>query len=279
MLNNLNKNNQDEQNKINIFHKLRDKKSVDIITELYKYINERIDNILKNEKATNIPIVIQEFISQITSEFLKLWNLDKDIHRAYYYEEIINGFENLITKSVYPKLMNIFQDESGFDKFYKKFSNLTLEHLGLEIFLDEFELDKQIKQLREINDYQAPREKVNLVVNFCNYLGYKYPKLERNKFMKLLAFTILQAQVPKIKMNIKFISSFRHKTTVTSEENYYILQFNKAIEFIKNLEDEGNKELNITKKDYIMLVEEGEKKDPFLISDSKRNVKGIFIII
>jgi hypothetical protein len=75
-------------------------------------------------------------------------------------------------------------------------------------------------------------------------------------------------------MNIKYINSFRHKTTTTSEENYFILQYLKACDFIQSLvEEDGKKQLNISKKEYIALVEEQEKKDLILLTDKGKNNK------
>jgi hypothetical protein len=264
-------NTNDEENKINIFHKLRDKKSASIISQLLNFINNQIDDILKNENINNIPIIIQDFISHLTLEFIKQWNLEQNINRPIYYIEIIEGFESLITKSIYPKLMNLYQDDLAFDKLCKKFSFITLKHLDLDVFIDEFELAKQFKNLTDINDYKGPKEKSVLLVNFYNYLSYSFPKLERDNFIKLLAYTILKANITNLKINVKFIQAFRHKTTISCEESYYLLQINKAFSFIQQLEDDGNKGLNMNKKEYITLVEESEKKDPFLLKKCNIN--------
>jgi hypothetical protein len=263
-----------DNNKINIFHKLRDKKSNGVITSLYNFINNQVDDIIKNEKVNDVSTIIQDYISSITIDFTKLWNLDYPSDQNYV--ETVEGFEYLITKSVYPKLMNLFQDDAAFDKVVKRFSFVTLKHLDLDIFFDEFDLAGQLKQLTEINHYKAPKEKACLIVNYCNYLSCKYPKLDTVKFVKLLAFTLLKANIPCLKLNIRFILAFRNKTVVSNEESYFLLQITKAIEFIQSLQEEENKLLNINKKDYSILVEENEKKDLFLITDKKKD-KGIFV--
>jgi hypothetical protein len=265
-MNNKESNNEDHH-KINIFHKLRDKKSNDIITQLYNFINNQIDDNILNEKINDISTIIQEKISSLTIDFTKLWNLTDSNH----YIEIIEGFENLITKSIYPKLMNLFQEDAAFDKICNKFSFVTLKHLDLDIFFDEFDLAGQLKHLNEINHYKAPKEKATLILNFCNYLCCKYPRLEGIKFTKLLAFTLLKANIPCLKINLKFISAFRHKTTISTEETYFLLQLNKAVEFIESLQEEENKSLNLNKKDYSILVEESEKRELFIITDKKKS--------
>jgi hypothetical protein len=141
------KNSEETSSRFNFFHKLREKTSNTIITELYNFINTQIDDILKKEKISNIPTIIQDYISNITFDFVKAWDLADTIKMSSVdiYIEIVEGFEALITKSLYAKLMNIFQEDTSFDKICKKFNFLSLKHLDLDILLDEFELEKKLR--------------------------------------------------------------------------------------------------------------------------------------
>ena len=256
--------NNDEENThiINIFNKLRDKKSNSIISELYKFINTQFDDILSSEKINNIPTIIQDFISTLTQEFIKCWDLE--IERVLFYTEIVEGMEALILKSLYSKLFIVLLDDIKFDKICKKFSFLSLKHLNIEIFIDDFELAKQMKgynffnlDLIEIVNFRSPKEKSMCVVNYCNHIISKY-KVEKNNLIKLLVFTILKSNISSLKTHIRFISLYRNKTVSTSEESYFILMFSKAINFIENLRVE---DLNITKKEYNYYSDEIDKKD------------------
>ncbi len=135
----------DEENipKINIFQKLRDKKSNQIISEIYKFINTQFDEIQKSEKPNNIPTILQDFIYTLTLDFIKCWDLETN--RILYYTEIVEGFEALLLKSLYNKLFQITSEDQKFDKICKRISFVTLKHLGIEIIIDEFELANQMK--------------------------------------------------------------------------------------------------------------------------------------
>ena len=104
------------------------------------------------------------------------------------------------------------------------------------------------------------------VVNYCNYIISRY-KLEKNSFIRLLVFTIIKSNITSFKTHIRFISLYRHKTVCTSEESYFILTFNKAINFIENLRIE---DLNITKKEYNYYTDELEKKDLLSIKNKSK---------
>jgi hypothetical protein len=144
------KNNDDEYTpNINIFNKLRDKKSNSIISELYKFINNQFDDILSSEKINNIPTIIQDFISTLTQECIKCWDLE--LERVLYYSEIVDGIEALILKSLYSKLFIVQLEDNKFDKICKKLTFLTLKHLNIDIFIDEFELAKQMKGINYFN--------------------------------------------------------------------------------------------------------------------------------
>jgi hypothetical protein len=134
---------EDNSSMINIFNKLRDKKSNQIISEIYKFINTQFDEIIKSEKSNNIPTIIQDFIYTLTLDFIKSWDLEID--RVLYYTEIVEGFESVILKSLYNKLFQIQPEDKKFDKICKQLSFVTLKHLGIEIIIDEFELANQMK--------------------------------------------------------------------------------------------------------------------------------------
>jgi hypothetical protein len=128
---------------INIFQKLRDKKSNQILLEIFNFINKQFDEIIKTEKSNNIPIIIQDFIYSLTLDFIKCWDLEVD--KVIYYAEIVEGFELLILKSLHNKLFQIQPEDTKFDKICKRFSFVTLKHLNVEIIIDEFELANQMK--------------------------------------------------------------------------------------------------------------------------------------
>ena len=134
---------------INVFGKLKDKKSNTIMTTLYKYINEEIPEMIKDkyiESMEQISINIQDLILKKTHEFAKLWNVQFTGNK-YAFVEITEAFENLICKSLYGVIMSLENNEKceRNDKLLNKYSFLTLKHLQVDFIIDEFDLGNKLK--------------------------------------------------------------------------------------------------------------------------------------
>lgn len=131
---------------INFFGKLRDKRSVSVLGDVYKFINNEFSEKLNN--ATNdifsLSMLIQDFISKVCSDFAKVWNIEFTDDKSYYIE-ICDGFESLIVKSLYSRIISLYKDDSRFDLCVKKYVFITVNLLGIEVELDEFDLFPQIK--------------------------------------------------------------------------------------------------------------------------------------
>lgn len=134
---------------INVFGKLRDKKSNIIMTTLYKFINEEIPQMINDkyiETIEQISLSIQDFILKKTHEFAKLWGIQFTANR-YACIEITEAFENLVCKSLYNIIMGLEKNEKceRNDKLLNKYSFLTLKHLQIEFSVDEFDLASKLK--------------------------------------------------------------------------------------------------------------------------------------
>ena len=76
--------------------------------------------------------------------------------------------------------------------------------------------------------------------------------------IKLIVFCILKANINNLKNNLRIISLFRHKTTINSEEDYFLLLIFQAIEFIEKM---NYTNLKIKKNEYYEYIDEYEKKE------------------
>lgn len=132
-----------------IYAKLNEKKSTEIINSLYKYLNEEIPEMLNQkylDSMEKISINIHDFILKKTHTFAKIWNIqfanDKNA-----FVQITDAYESLICKSLYNIIMNIEKNDQCLrnDKLLNKFSFLTLKHLEINIDIDEFELSNKLK--------------------------------------------------------------------------------------------------------------------------------------
>ena len=130
---------------INFFSKLKDKKSINILNDLFKFINSTFPEICdKTNDLSEISISVQDFISKSVNEFAKIWNIEFT-NSQFAYSEICDGFENLITKSLYNGIMNIIGEDNKLEKLCRKYSFINIKHLGIDSPIDDFELATQVK--------------------------------------------------------------------------------------------------------------------------------------
>ncbi len=64
--------------------------------------------------------------------------------------------------------------------------------------------------------------------------------------------------MPNLKSHLKYISLFRHKTIITSEEDYYCSVAIQAVEFIEKI---NFSLLKISKEEFACYADEYEKKE------------------
>jgi len=74
----------------------------------------------------------------------------------------------------------------------------------------------------------------------------------------IIVYTLLKANINKLKSNMNFIRNFRHSTRLESEDDYFCTTVSTAIEFIDKLSFQN---LNITKEDFNSLFEETQRKE------------------
>ena len=140
----------DSTNTINFFSKLKDKRSYLIFNEVYKFINTTFAELVDQMKdIAEISTALQDFVNKITNDFARTWSLEFT-HNKYAYIEICDGFEGLIMKSVYTQVFTMIKEslrEDRIERLIKKYSFISLKHLGIEFPIDEFELVVNIKSI------------------------------------------------------------------------------------------------------------------------------------
>ena len=219
----------------NFFSQLKDKRSINLVNELHKFINISFGELCeKLEDISDIALAVQDFVTQMINDFGKTWNIDFRESQNYYIQ-ICEGFESLITKSLYSQIINYMQEDNRLDRLIKKYSFLTLTHLGIDLAIDEFELAAQIKNFKELIQFRSPKEKLNVITNFFNYLISKYKITEKSLLVRLIVFTIIKMNLPNLKTQLKFIGIFRHKTIISSDEDYYLSIIFCSIELIEKM--------------------------------------------
>jgi hypothetical protein len=86
----------------------------------------------------------------------------------------------------------------------------------------------------------------------------KYKITDKTILIKLLAFVIVKANINNLKSHLRFMAWFRHKTTISSEEDYYLSLIFQAIEFIDKL---NYTHLKLSKSEFIEFCDEFDKRE------------------
>jgi len=136
---------------INFFTKLKDKKSSELLNELFDFVNNKYPQIsLQINDPGQISAVVQDYVSKSVNEFAKVWNIEFT-NNKYAYIEISDGFEALITKSLYQNLMSVVGEDNRVNDLIRKYAFINGKNLGIEQTIDEFELSTHLKSNRLIN--------------------------------------------------------------------------------------------------------------------------------
>lgn len=112
--------------------------------------------------------------------------------------------------------------------------------------------------MNEIFYCRSPKDKAIVILNFINHISTKYKIIEKTQLIKLAVYAILKSNVNSFKENLKFIQLFRHKTIITSEEDYYLSIMNQSVEFIENM---NSNLLKINRNEFLEKCEDFEKKE------------------
>lgn len=130
---------------INFFMKLKDKKSYELLNDLFEFVNNKYPQIYQQTKdASQMSVVIQDYVSKSVIEFAKVWNIEFT-NNKFAYIEISDGFEALITKSLYSSLMSVIGEDRKINELIRKYAFVNVKNLGIEHTIDEFELSTQLK--------------------------------------------------------------------------------------------------------------------------------------
>lgn len=176
------------------------------------------------------------------------------------------------------------EDDYHFEKLIKKYSFVTYKYLDIdESIINPIYLELAINQLAMINQYKTPKEKINILINFCNILTSmitasshshknKSKSAGADEVFPLVVYAILKGNIKKLKSNLSFIQLFRHETRLDSKEEYYYTTISSAVDFIENLTYD---KISLKESDFESLCNKSDKleyekmKTPLLVT--KRN--------
>merc|ERR1719507_1748970 len=158
------------------------------------------------------------------------------------------GLEKFLLSRLYPKVFATDSADRAADARLKRqlvgLSWVELSHLGVPP-VDPSLLPRGVSELRNIDQYKAPRDKLVCILNACRVitdilrrtrrgqsgLQGKRP-LSADDFLPLLIFLLIRANPPRLHSNAEYIATFRHPSRLTGEDAYFVTTLLSAKEFL-----------------------------------------------
>jgi len=158
------------------------------------------------------------------------------------------GLEKFLLSRLYPKVFATDSADRAADVRLRRqligLSWIELSHLGVPP-VDASLLPRGVSELRSIDQYKAPRDKLVCILNACRVitdilkltrrgqsgLQGKRP-LSADDFLPLLIYLLIRANPPRLHSNAEYIATFRHPSRLNGEDAYFVTTLLSAKEFL-----------------------------------------------
>ncbi|BGP32017.1 hypothetical protein JCM10296v2_003796 [Rhodotorula toruloides] len=114
-------------------------------------------------------------------------------------------------------------------------------------------LDFAQRELRKMNQYKAPRDKLICVLNCCKVIFGLIRHVASGEegadtFIPFLIYVVIKANPDHLVSNLQYIQRFRNPEKLSGEGGYYLSSLNAAISFIESLD--ASSLSNITQQEF-----------------------------
>ncbi|XP_051965139.1 GTPase-activating protein and VPS9 domain-containing protein 1-like isoform X2 [Xyrauchen texanus] len=140
---------------------------------------------------------------------------------------------------------DILRDELFLEHIQRLSKVVTANHKALqipEVYLKEAPWPSAQAEVRTINAYKTPRDKVQCILRMCSTimnllsLANEDAVPGADDFVPVLVFVLIKANPPCLLSTIQYINNF-YASRLSGEECYWWMQFTAAVEFIKTIDD------------------------------------------
>ncbi|KAF9955646.1 hypothetical protein BGZ72_003566 [Mortierella alpina] len=189
--------------------------------------------------------IIHDFLDFITGkmELCELWKNATDQE----FENVKEGMEKLVMNRLFaytfsPSTTDDAERDEVLSQKIRIFRWIKEEHLDIPHSPhNEAYLNNAQAELKKINSYKAPRDKVICILNCCKFIFTLIRRSEGNSkgadtFLPILIYVVLRSNPPNLVSNVQYISRFRNPDKLQAEAGYYLASLMGAISFIENLE-------------------------------------------
>ena len=256
---------------------------------------------LKHPSATQLVERVKAFVARLSRNlsrdesaeklhrFVSILEIEMDKLEAFAdisEEERLNareGLEKLILKPLHQHFFRIDADDRVLDEALSvKIDQIAPliklhDHLhGPQELRDDSVLELAIDEMRKIDSYRAPRDKLQCILNAFRVIRHALDTAigpsawGADQLLPVCIYTIIRSNPPSLNSNVHFIASYRHPSRLRGEDEYLLMQMNMAIRDIIDIEEvllkpvpdltisEMSKMHKRLKKCLLRLVDDGE---------------------
>ncbi|CAL8343104.1 unnamed protein product [Lota lota] len=140
---------------------------------------------------------------------------------------------------------DILRDQLFYEHIQRLSRVVTANHKALqipEVYLREAPWPSAQAEIRTINAYKTPRDKVQSILRMCSTIMNLLSLANEDSvpgaddFVPVLVFVLIRANPPCLLSTIQYINNF-YASRLSGEECYWWMQFTAAVEFIKTIDD------------------------------------------
>uniref|UniRef100_H3D9U9 GTPase-activating protein and VPS9 domain-containing protein 1 n=1 Tax=Tetraodon nigroviridis TaxID=99883 RepID=H3D9U9_TETNG len=173
----------------------------------------------------------------------------------YASEEQLQDAQMAIERSVMNRIFKLafYPNQDGdslrdqlFHEHIQRLSKVvTANHKALqipEVYLKEAPWPSAQSEIRTINAYKTPRDKVQCILRMCSTIMNLLSLANEDSvpgaddFVPVLVFVLIRANPPCLLSTVQYINNF-YAGRLSGEESYWWMQFTAALEFIKTIDD------------------------------------------
>ncbi|KAF8970276.1 hypothetical protein BGZ46_010526 [Entomortierella lignicola] len=192
-------------------------------------------------------------------EICQLWKNASDQE----FENVKEGMEKLVMNRLFaytfsPSTTDDAERDEVLAQKIRIFRWVREEHLDIPHSPhNELYLNNAQAELKKINSYKAPRDKVICILNCCKFIFTLIRRSEgaskgADTFLPILIYVVLRSNPPNLVSNVQYISRFRNPDKLQAEAGYYLASLMGAISFIENLEASS---LSISPEEFDQQIE------------------------
>ncbi|XP_077417781.1 GTPase-activating protein and VPS9 domain-containing protein 1 isoform X6 [Vanacampus margaritifer] len=140
---------------------------------------------------------------------------------------------------------DILRDQVLHEHIQRLSKVVTANHKALqipEVYLKEAPWPSAQSEIKTINAYKTPRDKVQCILRMCSTIMNLLSLANEDSvpgaddFVPVLVFVLIRANPPCLLSTVQYINNF-YASRLSGEECYWWMQFTAAVEFIKTIDD------------------------------------------